>query len=127
MTRFVVNTTVGVGGLFDPAVHWKINPQPARFDQTLAVYRIPTGCYLYLPLLGPSSIRGAFGEAGDAALTPWSYLGIPAVTYGVPPAEMITHTSLHLGEYETLKKGTFDPYVAIRSAYFDNLKSHDQQ
>lgn len=124
--RFVVNTTVGVAGFFDPATHWKLKAQPADFDQTLAVYRVPTGCYLYLPILGPSSPRGAVGSAGDALLNPtfyldgdyWVWVGVGATGFN-----MVNTTSLYMEEYDSLKGGTLDPYVALRSAYFENRKN----
>jgi len=121
--RLVVNTTVGFGGLFDPAARLKLNRHPADFDQTLAKYKIPTGSYLCWPVIGPSSVRGTVGEIGDTLLTPWTYLGFyHAISYGLPPTQKINTTSLHLGEYEDLKKSTFDPYIAVRSAYFDSRR-----
>ena len=119
-TRFVVNTTVGVGGLFDPATHWSLKAQPADFDQTLALYRIPTGIYLHWPFLGPSSLRGTVGSAGDIALNPSWYFAIPrAVTWGAEGLDKVNTTSLHSEEYDALKEATLDPYVALRSAYFE--------
>ncbi|MEI6562398.1 MAG: VacJ family lipoprotein [Verrucomicrobiota bacterium] len=119
-TRFVVNTTVGVGGLFDPATRWSLKAQPADFDQTLAVYRIPTGIYLHWPFLGPSSLRGTVGSAGDIALNPSWYFAIPpAVTWGAVGLDKVNTTSLHSEEYDALKEATLDPYVALRSAYFE--------
>ena len=117
-TRFVVNTTVGVAGLFDPATRWKLGEQPADFDQTLAVYRIPPGIYLHWPILGPSSLRGTVGTAGDVALSPTTYLRL-GWALGGEGLEKINRTSLHSGEYDALKEATLDPYVALRSAYFE--------
>ncbi|MDD5350689.1 MAG: VacJ family lipoprotein [Chthoniobacteraceae bacterium] len=123
--RFVVNTTVGVGGLFDPATRWKLKAQPADFDQTLARYRVPTGIYLNWPVLGPSSLRGTVGLAGDSALSPTFYLDSSWrwVTTGATGFNMVNTTSLHFEEYDALKNGTLDPYAALRSAYFENRKA----
>ena len=122
--RFIVNSTVGIGGLFDLADRMKLNSYPADFDQTLAKYKIATGCYICWPILGPSSVRGTFGEIGDAALTPWTYFGFYNVfsdsSYIISPTLVINSASLHPGEYEDLKKLTFDPYIALRSAYFES-------
>lgn len=118
--RFVVNSTVGVAGLFDPATRWKLKAQPADFDQTLAVYRIPSGIYLNWPVLGPSSVRGTVGMAGDEALNPFWYVDVPiAVTVGAGGVRVINNTSLHIDEYDDLMSATLDPYVAVRSAYFE--------
>ncbi len=120
--RFVVNTTVGIGGLFDPASRWKLKPQPADFDQTLATYRIPSGFYLNLPVLGPSSARGAVGSVGDMFLNPTFYINPDWIGLAVTGANTVNYTSLHYKEYDTLKAGTLDPYVAMRSAYFENRR-----
>lgn len=118
--RFVLNSTVGVAGLFDPATRWKLKAQPADFDQTLAVYRIPSGIYLNWPVLGPSTVRGTAGMAGDAALNPLWYVDVPvAVTVGATGLKTINATSLHIDEYDGLMSATLDPYAAVRSAYFD--------
>jgi len=121
-TRFVVNSTVGVAGLFDPATRWNLKTQPADFDQTLAVYRIPTGVYLHWPILGPSSVRGTVGTLGDMALSPTTYLDTEWAL-GVEGFDKINMTSLHSEEYDALKEATLDPYVALRSAYFESREN----
>ena len=125
-TRFVVNTTVGVAGLFDPATRWNLKERPADFDQTLAVYRIPTGIYLNWPILGPSSVRGTAGTLGDMALSPTTYLRTPWAV-GVEGFDKINLTSLHSDEYDALKESTLDPYVALRSAYFESRENAAQR
>jgi len=119
--RFVVNSTVGIAGLFDPAARWKLKAQPADFDQTLAVYRIPSGIYLNWPVLGSASVRGTAGMAGDAALNPLWYVDVPvAVTVGVSGLKTVNVTSLHIEDYDDIMKATIDPYAAVRSAYFES-------
>lgn len=121
--RFVVNTTVGIGGLFDPASHMKLKAHPADFDQTLARYGLPTGIYLNLPVLGPSSVRGAAGLAGDTVLNPSFYIDNGWITSGATALNTVNTTSLRYKEYDTLLNGTLDPYAAMRSAYFENRKA----
>ena len=118
--RFVVNSTIGIGGLFDPAKEWKLETHPADFDQTLGFYRVGPGIYFDWPLFGPSSGRGTAGLAADGMLSPWSYFGGVGVAVGVPAYREVNSASLHLGEYEFFKKATLDPYVAMRSAYYEN-------
>ena len=118
--RFVVNSTVGVGGLFDPAKRWKIEAHPANFDQTLGFYGLGPGIYFDWPLLGPSSTRGTAGLGADGMLSPWFYIGGVGVVYGVPAYSELNRASFGLGEYESFKKATLDPYVAMRSAYYEN-------
>ena len=118
--RFAVNSTVGIAGLFDPATRWNLKAQPADFNQTLAIYRVPNGIYLNWPILGASTVRGTVGMVGDAALNPTLYFDVPiAVTAGAAGLKTINGTSLHIEEYDQLMSATFDPYVAVRSAYFE--------
>ena len=119
--RFLLNSTAGMGGLLDPArSEAGLEPRKADFDQTLACYGFKPGAYLVWPFLGPCSVRGTVGLAGDTALTPWTYIDYLPVNLGVPPYEILNGASLRLGEYEDFKKSAFDPYVALRSAYLEN-------
>lgn len=68
--RFVVNTTLGVGGLADPAGEMGIYEQPADFGQTLGVWGVSEGAYVELPLFGPSSERDTAGRVVDFLLDP---------------------------------------------------------
>ena len=111
---------MGVGGLFDPAKGWKIEAHPASFDQTLGLYGLGPGIYFDWPVFGPSSARGTAGLAADGMLSPWTYIGGVGVTLGVPAYRELNSASLGLGEYESFKKATLDPYVAMRSAYYES-------
>lgn len=68
--RFAVNSTIGLGGLLDPAGQMGLAERPADFGQTLHVWGVREGAYLELPLLGPSTERNAVGRVVDAALNP---------------------------------------------------------
>jgi len=112
LARLGVNSTVGLAGLADPARGWlKLRPRREDFGQTLGRYGIGMGLYLHWPMLGPSSPRDTVGSVADAALDPATYLP------GAGILQRINHTSLHLGDYEDLKKRALDPYAAIRDAY----------
>ncbi|MCF6291327.1 MAG: VacJ family lipoprotein [Desulfobacterales bacterium] len=116
--RFVVNTTVGILGLADPATGI-IGPGPGAEDlgQTLGHYRIGNGFYLVWPFLGPSSLRDTVGRAGDYFLDPVSYLEEWETILAVNTFEQVNDTAFKIGDYEDLKEGALDPYVAIRNAY----------
>jgi phospholipid-binding lipoprotein MlaA len=119
--RFVINTTVGIGGFFDPATRWKLKKQPAGFDQTLAMYGLPTGSFVMLPVFGPSSLRGTVGTAGDMALSPTLYLDLPSgVTIGASGLNTVNTTSFRVEDIDSLRAATLDPYAALRSAYFQS-------
>jgi phospholipid-binding lipoprotein MlaA len=72
--RFLLNTTLGVFGLFDPATSIGIENRDTGFGDTLAVWGAPEGAYLELPLLGPSTERDAFGQVADIITNPISYV-----------------------------------------------------
>ena len=68
LSRFLVNSTVGVGGLWDPATTWTLQRQDEDFGQTLGRYGTGNGAYLVLPVLGPSNLRDTTGLIADAAI-----------------------------------------------------------
>jgi phospholipid-binding lipoprotein MlaA len=117
--RFIVNTTAGLGGMFDIL---KDNPdaQPSEEDlgQTLGSYGLANGFYLVLPMLGPSTFRDSIGMAGDWFLDPVSYI-TPMVPdrVAVRAGYLVNETSLRIGEYEDLKESAIDPYISFRDAY----------
>ena len=121
--RFVINTTVGVAGFFDPAKkRFHLEKQDRDFGQTLGIWGMGPVFYLDFPILGPSSLRDGLGFAADASFKPQTYLSFyfVAVEYanaGGRVLEMINEASLTLGEYENLKKAALDPYIALREAY----------
>jgi len=67
VSRFVINSTAGIGGLWDPATGWGLTRKPADFGQTLGHYGVGGGPYLTLPALGPSNVRDTAGLAADSA------------------------------------------------------------
>lgn len=123
--RFVINSTLGVGGLFEIASRdFGLNPYPEDFGQTLGVYGVGTGPYIDWPFLGPSDVRDTFGLVGDAALNPTSYISLIdsdfLVSGGVKAGRIVNSTSLRIGEYEDFKKSALDPYVSMRNAYLQH-------
>ena len=68
ISRFAINTTVGIAGLWDPATEWKLQRQDEDFGQTLGHYGVGNGPYLVLPVLGPSNLRDTGGLGADAAI-----------------------------------------------------------
>ncbi len=126
-SRFVINSTIGIGGLFDPAGYWRIEGQDEDFDQTLGYHGVPAGPYIHWPIFGPSSVRGTIGRVGDAFLNPLFLVGIPTpVSLGIAVHERVNSTSLSLGDYERLTDSALDPYLSIRNAYFQNREKRIQ-
>ena len=76
LSRFVINTTVGVAGLWDPATHWGLRRQTEDFGQTLGHYGVGHGPYIVLPIFGPSNLRDTTGLVTDTVA--FSLAGPPA-------------------------------------------------
>lgn len=119
--RFLINTTVGVVGVFDVASGWGYRAHDNDFGTTLALWGVPGGPYLFLPVLGPSDPRDATGFGVDIALDPLTYIGQGAVVtdlkwarYGV---SAVDERERVLDEVDQIKKGALDPYATFRSLY----------
>lgn len=117
--RFVVNTTVGWGGLFDPAGYslgWEKKSED--FGQTLGYYGIGSGWYLVLPIFGPSSVRDGTGLLVEQFLDPLRYLKMKDWEYySLKAHDRINALSLDPDSYEGIKRDALDPYLFIRAAY----------
>jgi len=124
MFRFIINTTFGIGGLFDPAKeHFNQQLQNEDTGQTLGHYGIGHGPYLVLPLLGPSSLRDGIGQVGDSYLDlTWHLWGAHKSNdnydyVGARIADTINNVALDKDTYEGIKRDALDPYLFMRDAY----------
>jgi phospholipid-binding lipoprotein MlaA len=116
--RFIVNSTVGILGFGNPARHYpSLNPVDEDLGQTLGTYGIGNGPYIVWPILGPSTLRDSIGLAGDWFLNPVSYVEPTEKSLGIKGYEIVNETSLRIGEYESIKKASLEPYVAFRNGY----------
>ena len=117
--RFMINSTVGIAGLFDPAGGEEINlkRQDVDLGQTLGVWGLGQGIYIVWPIMGPSSLRDTAGIVGDYFLYPISYLDPWYVWAGVRGYEAENEVSLRIGDYEAITEAAIDPYIAFRDAY----------
>jgi phospholipid-binding lipoprotein MlaA len=120
--RFLVNTTVGIGGLFDPAthwLHWEIYDED--FDQTLGLWRLGQGVFLTWPFIGPSSLRGTLALPFDMAMD-----GAAAIPGG-GLLRQVNLLSLRSDPYESLLEVAIDPYISVRNAYVQNRKERTDE
>ena len=116
--RFVINSTIGFAGFTDPARSWfHLEPCKEDFGQTLGYYHMGSVFHIVWPFLGPSNLRDTIGKAGDIFSHPATYLLDWWILFGIRAFEKINYTSLHIGEYETMKKEAIDYYIFIRDAY----------
>lgn len=114
--RFLVNSTVGVGGLFDPAGGLGLKQHDEDLGQTFGVWGMGEGAYLTLPLLGPSSYRDLPDMASAMFLNPLTYLN-PVVTI---PAGLVNAVNKRANLLEATRirdQAALDPYVFVREAY----------
>jgi phospholipid-binding lipoprotein MlaA len=126
--RFVVNTTVGVLGLFDPAERWGLQAHPEDFGQTLAVWGISSGPYLVLPLFGPSNPRDTAGLVGDITVheSVWGMNptwdtsdGLPATAWAV---SVVNARAILLEPLKQAREASVDYYVFVRNAYLQRRR-----
>ncbi len=132
--KFGLNTIAGVGGLFK-----KSDEIPALADvsaedtaQTFAEWGLGQGPYVVLPLLGPSTVRDAVGLAGDYALNPanWGFAAQGSVRdlAWIPSlANNIRLMPDQFSRYDESKANAVDPYVSVRSVYYQNRKALEEQ
>jgi phospholipid-binding lipoprotein MlaA len=123
LTRFLINSTVGVLGFGNPAKRWpELNPSEEDLGQALATYGIGNGIYIVWPVLGPSTLRDSVGMVVDWFLKPVSYVDPTEASLEIWAFEKVNDTSFRIGDYESLKEAAIDPYVAIRNAYIQYRK-----
>lgn len=117
--RFLINSTLGIGGLVDVAgVNLGIQGHDADFGQTLALWGSGSGPFLMIPVLGPSNPRDLVGYGVDSVMDPIFWIPTDLwVSPTVKVGKIMNNTSLRIGEYEDLKKSALDPYISLRDAY----------
>ena len=126
MSRFLVNSTVGLAGFFDPAKsQFNMEMHDADFGQTLAKYKVSSGTYINWPIIGPSTVRDTVGYVGDLALNPTTWVSFffltPIESIGRGAYETVNDVSIDKGAtYESITVGAVDPYVALQDAYVQN-------
>ena len=124
--RFLINTTAGAGGLFDVASGWGYPAHGTDFGLTLALWGLPDGPFLFLPVLGPSNPRDATGFAGNAVLSPFTWASFGGDTafnlsrFGVSALD--TRERL-IDPIDDIKRTALDPYATFRSLYRQNRAS----
>jgi phospholipid-binding lipoprotein MlaA len=123
--RFVINSTVGVGGLWDVASKVGIPNHSEDFGQTLAVWGVPDGAYLMLPMFGPSNPRDATGIVVDFFIDPFTYVRMKqhiwwqaARTYG----SYLDLRARNLNTLTGIERGSVDYYASVRSLYRQSRK-----
>jgi len=128
LTRFVVNSTVGMLGFVDIAQNYpQLSVKEEDFGQTFGTYGIGNGFYVVWPILGPSTLRDSVGMIGDRFLNPVTYVQPIEAAIGVAAYEKVNDTSFRIGDYEAIKDASLDPYAAIRDAYIQHRRKKTEE
>ena len=124
--RLVTNSTFGVGGLFDLAVTQGLPHRTNDFGVTLGRWGVGPGPYLFLPFLGPSTIRDAIGQGADIALTPFTFVRFPGrltLLFGSQAVGVLDTSLRSEPEFEAATADAADPYATIRSDYLQSREA----
>ena len=117
--RLIINSTIGLAGLFDPAKNMGFTKHDEDFGQTLAVWGVGEGPYLMLPFLGPYSLRDLTGNVIDYVFDPWIYVDGTNRKIKLKAIEGLQdRTDLSTIEHEL--DSSYDPYKYIKDSYFQN-------
>ena len=119
IARFLFNSTLGLGGLIDVASHGGLEEYNEDFGQTLAVWGVPDGPYIVLPLLGPSTLRDAFVRPADIFMDPVVYLDDTGARDKLIALRIIDLRT-RLLKADRLLDDSKDKYITIRESYLQN-------
>jgi phospholipid-binding lipoprotein MlaA len=114
--RFLLNTTVGVGGVFDPATKVGLPKNEEDLGQTFGYWGAPPGPYFVIPLLGPADVRDGIGRVGDTYMSPLQYVHNNYIKYGLYGVELVDVRYRLLPQDKVLDEA-FDPYTLLKNAY----------
>ena len=118
--RFLANTTLGLGGLFDVADDMGLKYHPADLGQTLHAYGVGSGPYIVLPLLGPSTLRDGAGRVVGAIFDPTVYVLDSSENLIKFGATSLIDRERALSQSDELRKSSLDFYAAVRSLYLQD-------
>lgn len=129
--RFSINSTIGIGGLFDVAKYGGLEHRAEDLGQTFGKYGAGSGYYLMLPLMGPSNTRDLVGTVGDSFMDPYNYL---VDGYGVAGRTVLTGLDSReqlIELIDDIQESSLDPYATFRSLYTqrrsDEIKNGSKQ
>ncbi len=112
LERFVINTLFGLGGIVNVASYANIEYHEEDFAQTLAIWGVPRGDYLVLPMVGPTSYRALPGQLVDTASNPVNYAIWPIQVLGIVNSTSSAEDALNI-----IDEVAVDPYIFMRTSY----------
>tara|TARA_X000000950_G_scaffold36268_1_gene38784 strand:- start:646 stop:1263 length:618 start_codon:yes stop_codon:yes gene_type:complete len=131
---FLINSTVGVLGILNPAEKMGLKPHKEDVGQTLGTYGVGPGCYLVLPILGPSTARDSFGLIADTFVDPFAHvtireneiLGISGNDidyFSVKGVTAVDFRADNNRNFESLEKNSLDLYSSFKSVYLQSREN----
>jgi len=131
---FVVNSSVGILGLFNPAEKMGLNPHKEDVGQTLGTYGLGTGCYFVMPILGPTTIRDSLGMLADSFVDPFAHVtirehelfgasGNSLDYFTVKGATAIDFRADNDKNLDSLEKSSLDFYSSLKSIYLQDREN----
>ncbi len=131
MMRLLINTTLGLGGIFDVADSMGYTAHDADFGITLAMWGVPDGPFLFLPVFGPSSPRDLTGYGTDFAIDPFTWTGTTTpwllFDYSRYGMTVIDIRASLIPDLDKVKEQALDPYATFRSLYRQHRKAQIEQ
>jgi phospholipid-binding lipoprotein MlaA len=126
MSRFLINSTAGIAGLFDPAKdYWGIRPSNEDFGQTLGTWGAGPGPYLVLPVLAPTTVRDGVGLGVDTVIDPLGYfIAWFPTRLALKIGDTVNDRALNYDLFQGVEETTIDLYSSVRHFY---LKRREQQ
>lgn len=121
--RFLINSTIGVAGFFDPASELGLERHNEDFGQTLGYWGVPAGPYLVAPLLGPTNLRDGAGRLVDGATAIYPLFAAIQYTIGATAVDTLNFRSQVLKQVRDAKEASLDYYVFVRDAYDQNRRA----
>jgi phospholipid-binding lipoprotein MlaA len=118
--RFLINSTVGLGGFIDVAQKIGVQEHEADFGETLGVWGVGPGPYIVLPGLGPSDPRDAFGYGVDIAMDPLTWISWRSSTYymlGRGAMKIVDERARNIDTLNEIERTSVDLYATLRSLY----------
>ena len=133
----LVNSTVGILGFLNPAEKMGLKPNKEDLGQTLGTYGVGPGCYLVLPVLGPSTARDSFGLIADTFIDPFAHItirenelfgisGNDLDYYSVKGTTAVDFRSKNIQNFESLEKNSIDLYSSLKSIYLQDRENKIQ-
>ncbi len=130
---FLINTTVGILGLGNPAASLGFEAQKEDLGQTLGTYGVGGGCYFVMPILGPTTVRDTVGMIGDTLVDPFAQItwhekemkgfsGSKQDYLGVKAAAAVDFRGDNMTNFDSLEKNSIDLYSSTKSLYLQNRK-----